>query len=56
MAGGEFPRAWLSDSRVAPALHEQRQVGLAVAAEDGEIDLHASDPARLCEHDGLRQR
>src|SRR4029453_9253406 len=53
MAGGEFPRASLSDSRVASALHEQGQVGLAVAAKNREIDLHALNPARLCEHDGL---
>src|SRR5690349_49371 len=53
MAGGGFPRALLSDSRAASALHEECELWLALAAEDGEIDLDAADVARLGEDDGL---
>src|SRR5688500_16656748 len=33
---------------------EERQLRLAVAAEDFEVDLDAADASRLCERRGLR--
>ena len=35
-------------------MREERQVGLALAAQEPEVDLGAADAARLGERDGLR--
>ena len=45
-AGGARP--------VTALCREQRQVGLALAAQHGEVDLDARDPARLGQHPRLR--
>src|SRR5207302_1994034 len=40
---------------LVPALErEERQLGLAFAAQHGEVDLHARDPALIRERDRLR--
>src|ERR1051326_186259 len=51
--GGGFPGIASSDSRPAVALHEERQVGLALAAQEREVDLGAANAAGLGEHDAL---
>src|SRR5215210_8017602 len=43
-----------SSAMAGGRLREQRQRGLALAAEHGEIDLDPLDPARLGQHAGLR--
>src|SRR3954451_6444285 len=39
---------------VLPLDREERQVGLALAAQQAEVDLHAADAARLRDDEGLR--
>src|SRR5205823_4503674 len=52
--GSRFPRALLTDSAAARALHEERQVGLALAAKQREVDLRAADAAAVCVDERLR--
>src|SRR5512141_2272376 len=53
VAGNPRTRRWLRRPRRASG-GEERQVGLALAAEQREVDLDAADAARLRQGDRLR--
>src|SRR5215218_7098340 len=54
MGGSRFPRALLTDSAAARPLHEEGQLGLALTAEQLEVDLGAANAASVRVDDRLR--